>query len=91
MISNLEQVVLDQFRQLSLEKQQELLQFLEILQQGVNAQSPEAEAKTVNDIISKGLKRAMFAPSKSTQEIWSEFAKMKDKIANQYEEINQNY
>lgn len=90
-MNNLEQAVLDRFRQLSLEKQQEVLRFLELLQQDSNTQPIEAEAKTINEIISKGLKRAISAPSKSTQEIWSEFVQVKNKIANQYEELSQNH
>lgn len=90
-MTELEQTILKKLRQLSLEKQQAVLHFLNLLQQDLKTPPTEEENQIVNEVISRGLKRAIFTPSKSTEEIWAEFERVKTKIAEQYDEINQNH
>ncbi|WP_013335123.1 hypothetical protein [Gloeothece verrucosa] len=89
-MTELEQTILSKLRQLSVEKQQEVLHFLDFLQQGLKTPPTEEESQIVNEIIALSLKRAMVTPSKSTQEIWDEFERVKNKIAVEYEQLNQN-
>lgn len=86
-MTNLEQTVLETFRQLPPLKQQEVLEFLAILQQSPQPSSATAEELVqAHQIITKGLGRAKATPLKSSQEIWSEFEQVREKIHAQYQE-----
>jgi hypothetical protein len=86
-MANLEQTVLETFRKLSPGKQQEVLEFLTLLEQ--SSQPSEATAEELakaHQIITKGLERAKATPPLSSQEIWSKFEQVRGKISSQYQE-----
>lgn len=85
-MANLEETVLTTFRQLPLEKQQEVLDFLEIIQDISPLPPTKQELEQANQIITRGLQRARSAPPKPPQQIWSEFEQVVAKISAQYHE-----
>ena len=84
-MANLEQTVLETFRQLSPGKQQEVLEFLSLLQQSSQPSAATAEELVkAHQIITKGLERAKAVPPLSSQEIWSQIEQVREDVSAQY-------
>jgi hypothetical protein len=88
MITDLETKVLETFRKLSLKKQQEVVNLLEIIQQESEVDISENDLQIATKIINKAKKIALETPPKSPQDLWDKFTEIKDKIATEYEEKN---
>ena len=85
MITNLEQTVLEKFRQLSVEKQEDVLHFLDLIQQDLLKKPTDAEVKEARKILSRAKQRAMSNSPKSAQELWTDFNRVKNALAEEYE------
>jgi hypothetical protein len=85
-MANPEETVLTTFRQLPKEKQQEVLDFLAIIQDISPLPPTKEELEQANQIITRGLQRARTTPPKLPQQIWSEFEEVVAKISAQYHE-----
>jgi hypothetical protein len=77
----IEQTLLEKLRELPPEKQQEVLQFVELLQQSQIAPPTEDELAKAKDIIARGLTRAMNTPPRPPEVIWAEFEAVRSRIA----------
>jgi hypothetical protein len=84
MITNIEQTLLDKFRQLSQQKQQDVLQFLNLIQPDINPKTTNEELSQAKEILMRAKNRALSTPQKSAQQLWSEFNEIKNDIAQQY-------
>ncbi len=85
MITNLEQTVLEKFRQLSVEKQEDVLHFLDLIQQDLLKKPTDAEVEKARKILSRAKQRAMSNSPKSVQELWTDFNRVKNALAEEYE------
>lgn len=77
----LEQVFLEKFRELSPYKQEEILKFLELLQQDKIESPTEKELSKAKEIIAIGLTRAMNKPTRPPELIGKEFEEVRGRIA----------
>ena len=77
----LEQVFLEKFRELSPYKQEEILKFLELLQEDKIELPTEKELSKAKEIIAIGLTRAMNKPTRTHELIWKEFEEVRARIA----------
>jgi hypothetical protein len=77
----LEQFFLEKFRELSPYKQEEILKFLELLQQEKIESPTEKELSKAKEIIAIGLTRAMNKPTRPPELIWQEFEEVRARIA----------
>lgn len=82
---NLEQTVLEKFRQLSVEKQGDVLQFLDLIEQDISAKPTDAELKQASDILNRAKQRARSNPPQSAEQLWAEFNQVKNAIAEDFE------
>ena len=78
---SIEEAVLEKLRVLSPDKQLEVLNFVELLQQAKVEPLTENERQKSDRIIARGLKRAMEAPPRPASEIWAEFEAVRARIA----------
>ena len=85
MMPNLEQTVLEKFRQLSVEKQGDVLQFLDLIEQDISVKPTDAELKEARDILNRAKQRAMSSPPQSAEQLWAEFNQVKNAIADDFE------
>ncbi|MEA5535528.1 hypothetical protein [Crocosphaera sp. XPORK-15E] len=85
MITNIEKTVLDKFRKLSTEKQQDVLEFLDLIEQDVSEQPTNLEGKEAKEILQRAKERAQSNVSKSVDELWDDFNQVKDQIASEFE------
>ncbi|GEM_PF-6154572 len=85
MIANIEEVVIQKFRQLSVEKQDDVLQFINLIEQDVSAKPTKQEIKEAREILNRAKKRALANPEKSLSQLWDEFNQVKNTIAQEYE------
>jgi hypothetical protein len=85
MINNLEQTVLEKFRQLSQEKQADVLQFLDLIEQDISTKPTDAELKLAKDILSRAKQRAVSISPQSAQQLWAKFNQVKMEIATDFE------
>jgi hypothetical protein len=91
MTTNIEKTVLDKFRKLSTEKQQDVLQFLDLIEQDVSEKPTTLERKEAKEILQRSKKRSRSNVSKSVNELWSDFNKVKDQIASEFEDQKFKY
>lgn len=84
-MTNLEQTVLDRFRKLSVEKQGDVLEFLNLIEQDFSNKSTDAEREEAKRILEVAKQKAMSNSPKSAQELWSDFHEAKRTIADEYE------
>lgn len=92
-MTNLEQVVINKFRNLSVEKQEDVLQFLDLIQQDLSDKPTLMEVTQAREIRDRARQRALANPQKSASQLWDEFNQVKDSIAEEYErssEISEN-
>ncbi|WP_013324178.1 hypothetical protein [Gloeothece verrucosa] len=85
-MNNLEQQVLETFRKLSVEKQNDVLEFLELIEQEPAKDPTDEELRKAREIINKAKQRARSSAAKSAPELWKEFNQIKNLIADQYED-----
>ena len=85
MMPNLEQTVLEKFRQLSREKQWDVLQFLDLIGQDLDAQPTDAKLQEASDILNRAKQRARSNSPQSAQQLWAEFNQAKNAIADDFE------
>lgn len=78
---SIEEAVLEKLRVLSPDKQQEVLNFVELLHEAKIQPLTESERQKADRIIARGLKRAMEAPPRPASEIWAEFEAVRARIA----------
>lgn len=84
-MTNLEQVVINKFRNLSVEKQEDVLQFLDLIQQDLSEKPTLMEVTQAREILDKARQRALANPQKPSSQLWDEFNQVKDAIAEEYE------
>jgi hypothetical protein len=84
-MANLEQTVLEKFRQLSLDKQEDVLQFLELIGQDIPLKPTDTEVKEARDILNRAKQRAMSYPPQSPQQLWLKLNHVKNAIADDFE------
>jgi hypothetical protein len=84
---NLEQVVAEKFRGLKPNQQQDVLAFIEILQNQVVSPPTEAELREADEIIARGIARAQQASYQSPETIWQRFDMIRQRMA---ESINKH-
>ncbi len=85
MITNIEKTFLEKFRKLSTEKQKDVLDFLDLIEQDVSEKNINLERKEAKDILQRAKKRAQSNVSKSIDELWSDFNQVKDQITSEFE------
>jgi len=89
---SVEQIVIEEIRELTPEKQQEVLNFIRLLAtrpnqiakaslEDHNIETTANELDIASEIISRGLTRAMNSPVRSYEVIWAEFETVRSKIA----------
>jgi hypothetical protein len=84
-MTNLEQVVINRFRNLSAEKQEDVLQFLDLIQQDLSDKPTLIEVTQAREILDGARQRALANPQKPASQLWDNFNQMKDTIAEEYE------
>jgi hypothetical protein len=84
-MTNLEQVVINKFRNLSVEKQEDVLQFLDLIQQDLFDKPTLIEATQAREILDGARQRALANPRKPALQLWDDFNRVKDAIAEEYE------
>ena len=78
---NLEQVVTEKFRDLRPNQQQDVLAFIEILQNQVISTPTEVELREADEIIARGIVRAQQASHQSPETIWQRFDMIRQRMA----------
>jgi len=84
-MTNLEQVVINKFRNLSVEKQEDVLQFLDLIQQDFSDKATLIKVTQAREILDGARQRALANPQKPASQLWDEFNQVKDTIAEEYE------
>lgn len=84
-MTNLEQVVINKFRNLSVEKQEDVLQFLDLIQQDFSNKPTLIEVTQAREILDGARQRALANPQKPVSQLWNDFNQVKDAIAEEYE------
>jgi hypothetical protein len=84
-MTNLEQVVINRFRNLSVEKQEDVLQFLDLIQQDLSDKPTLIEVTQAREILDRARQRALANPQKPASQLWDDFNQIKNAIAEEYE------
>jgi len=84
-MTNLEQVVINKFRNLSVEKQEDVLQFLDLIQQDLFDKPTLIEVTQAREILDGARQRALANPQKPVSQLWNDFNQVKDAITEEYE------
>lgn len=87
-MTNLERIVIHKFRKLSPEKQEDVLDFLDLMQQDLQEKITDKEVKQAREILNRAQKRALASPHKSASQLWDDFSHIKNSIAEEYETKN---
>ena len=85
MAANLEKAVISKFRNLSTEKQEDVLQFLELIQPDLSEKFTITEVEQAKEIRDRAKKRALANSRKSSSELWDEFNEIKGAISEEYD------
>ncbi|MEA5511109.1 hypothetical protein VB715_15145 [Crocosphaera sp. UHCC 0190] len=85
MITNIEKTVLDKFRKLSNEKQKDVLEFLDLIEQDVSEKATNLDREEATAILKRAKERTQSNVSKSVDELWNDFNQVKDQIASEFE------
>ena len=85
MTINLEQTVLEKFRQLSREQQKDILELLDIMANNISDSPTNLEIKNAREILSSAKTKAKSTPPRPSEELWGEFNRIKNLIAEDYE------
>jgi len=88
MTTNLEKTVLQKFRQLSKEHQKDILDLLDLMANDSSESPTELETENARRILSSAKQKAKSAPLKPSEELWGEFNRIKNRIAEDYETKN---
>ncbi|MGK7930769.1 MAG: hypothetical protein AB4041_04970 [Microcystaceae cyanobacterium] len=82
---NLEQIIINKIRSLSLEKQEDVLQFLDLIDEDLSKTITPSEIEQAKEILDRAKRRALDSPSKSPSQLWNEFNQAKSSISEEYE------
>ena len=77
--------MINKFRNLSVEKQEDVLQFLDLIQQDFSDKPTLIEVTQAREILDGARQRALANPQKPASQLWDEFNQVKDAIAEDYE------
>ena len=78
-------MVINKFRNFSVEKQEDVLQFLDLSQQDLSDKQTLTEVTQAREILDRARQRAWVSPQKSASQLWDEFNQVKDAISSQYQ------
>ena len=78
-------MVINKFRNLSVEKQEDVLQFLDLIQQDFSDKPTLIEVTQAREILDGARQRALANPQKPASQLWDDFNQVKDTIAEEYE------
>jgi cell division septum initiation protein DivIVA len=82
---NLEHIIISKLRKLSIEKQEDVLQFLDLIEEDLSGKQTTAEIEQANEILERAKRRALKSPLKSPSQLWNEFNQAKSSIYEAYE------
>ena len=81
---NLEQIIINKLRKLSVEKQEEVLRFLDLIEQDLSEKPTPSEIEQAQAILARAKTRALNSAMKSPSQLWNEFDQAKISIAKEY-------
>lgn len=82
---NIEETIINKIRNLSVEKQKDVLQFLDLIDEDLSKKATTGEIEQAREILDRAKKRALTSSVKSESQLWNEFNQAKSSIAESYE------
>ena len=78
----LEQTLAEKFQRLGPQQQQDVLTFIDLLQDPIITPPTEDELKVVDAIIARGIARAQMIEPQSPELVWQRFDAVRQRLAN---------